>query len=103
MKLISESQYEDMVVSGLTALLCDLGIDADGYTEQEALALTYISPEDFSIECGSLHMTKEDQLAFLKSVEDNVRTAMLTAGYEAVQKAMLHARGGKVRLTRSIG
>lgn len=96
MKLISENQREDMVICGLTALLCDLGIDADGYTQQEALAATYIFPDDVTLECSSLHMTREDQLAFLKSIEDDIRAAMLRAGYEAIERAISHAKSGRI-------
>ena len=102
MKLIAESQYEDQVLIGLTALLCDLGINADGYTRNEALAVSFISPEDISLESKSIHMSFDDQLALIHSIEDSIRNAMVTAGYATIERAIRHAKGGKVHINRAL-
>jgi len=103
MKLISENQYEDQVVAGLTALLCDLGVSADGYKKNEALAVTFLSPSDIELEATSIYMTHEDQLALIHSIEDNIRTNMIAAGFETIQRAMLQAHGGKAHINRVLG
>ncbi len=103
MKLIAENQYEDQVIAGLTALLCDLGVNADGYTKDEAMAVTFFTPDDFDLEASAIRMTRDDQIALIRAIEDNIRTAMFTAGYEMIERAMNMARGGKAHLSRSLG
>ena len=103
MKLIAESQYEDQVVAGLTALLCDLGVSADGYTEDEAMAQTLISPDDVDLQASSIRMSREDQIALIRSIEDSIRTAMITAGYETIERAIQKADGGKAHISRRLG
>ena len=100
MKLISESQQEDRLIPGITALLIDLGIDADGYVQKDALATTFLSSNDFELldYDFTTHMGEEDMTFLLKSIEDSLRAAMHDAAIRTTEKALHHINQGTWRL-----
>lgn len=103
MKLIAENRKESYIVDGLCALLCDLGIAADGYRQEEAIAVTFFSAEDHCTNEILDFMTPEEQVEFLLSVEDTVRSAMLKAGNRAIHRALAHVRAGHAHPDRHLG
>lgn len=94
MKLIAETQQESRLVDGLSALLSDLGVEVDGYRKDEAVAVTFFSANQFAMPEELLDMSADEQSAFLCSIEDAMRGAMLAAGYRTINKALRHAKRG---------
>jgi len=94
MLLIAENDKENRVLDGLAALLCDMGIDTDSYREDEAIAVTFFSTDDLSINEEFMDMTVEEQSAFLHTIEDSMRAAMLSAGHKVISRALCHAKLG---------
>ena len=89
MKLIAETEYESQVIYRLADLLRDLGIDAEGFKREEAVAEVFWTPDDFTMELASIHnATKEDRISFLMAIEDKLRSAMITAGYEVITQEL---------------
>ena len=99
MKLISESPVDDQLVHSLTNLLFDLGVDADPYRQEDSLAMMLWSANELELEMESLtHMTKEDKMALLLSIEDALCAAMREAGMRVISEAVSRAQGGHVHL-----
>lgn len=94
MKLIAETQQESRIVDGLSALLNDLGVEVDSYRRDEAMAVTFFSTNHFTMPEELLGLDREEQSAFLCSIEDAMRGAMLAAGYRTINKALRRARRG---------
>lgn len=94
MKLIAETQEESSLIEGLSALLCDLGVDTEGLRHNEAIATSFFSSEDITICQGTDHMTAEERISFLRSIENNVRQAMLRAGQQVIDRAVSTAQAG---------
>jgi len=84
-KLIAESNYENQILNGLVCLLSDLGMDVTGYQHEEAVAATFWSADDFTMEISSMtDCSKTDREAFLLSIEEIIRGAMIEAGYNVI-------------------
>jgi len=94
MLLIAENEKENRVLDGLTALLCDMGIDTDSYREDEAIAVTFFSTDNLSVNEEFMDMTVEEQSAFLHTIEDLMRSAMLSAGHRVISRALSYAKAG---------
>ena len=99
MKLISESPHDDQLVYSLTNLLYDIGVDADPYRQEDALAMILWSSNELELEMDALsHMTKDDKMALLISIEDAICAAMREAGMRVICEAVSRAQGGQARL-----
>lgn len=99
MKLIAETEYENQVIHGLTNLLRDLGVDAEGFRREEAVAEIFWSPDDFTMELASIrNATKEDRESFLMAIEDKLRSAMISAGYEVITQELTNSRRNQLHL-----
>lgn len=97
MKLIAETQEESSKLNGLSALLLDLGIDVDSYENEEAIAVFFWNAHDHMPAPERLAaMSELDRAAFLYSIEDQLRAAMLAAGYRAIERALDRAELGKI-------
>lgn len=97
MKLIAETQEESSKLNGLSALLLDLGIDVDSYESEEAIAVSFWNAHDhMPVPERLTAMSELDRAAFLYSIEDQLRAAMLAAGYRAIEQALDRADLGKV-------
>ena len=96
-KLIAETQEESSKLNGLSALLLDLGIDVDSYESEEAIAVSFWNAHDhMPVPERLTAMSELDRAAFLYSIEDQLRAAMLAAGYRAIEQALDRAVLGKV-------
>lgn len=96
-KLIAETQEESSKLNGLSALLLDLGIDVDSYENEEAIAVSFWNAHDhMPVPERLAAMSELDRAAFLYSIEDQLRAAMLAAGYRAIEQALDRAQLGKV-------
>ena len=96
MKLIAETSKENQQLCGLTALLCDLGVDVDSYEQEEAIAVAFWNAHDhMPVPDRLAAMSDADRAAFLHSIEDQLRAAMLSAGYCAIEHALDRAEKGK--------
>lgn len=97
MKLIAETQEESSKLNGLSALLLDLGIDVDSYENEEAIAVSFWNAHDhMPVPERLAAMSELDRATFLYSIEDQLRAAMLAAGYRAIEHALDRAELGKV-------
>ena len=97
MKLIAETQEESSKLNGLSALLLDLGIDVDSYENEEAIAVSFWNAHvHMPVPERLAAMSELDRAAFLYSIEDQLRAAMLAAGYRAIEQALDRAELGKV-------
>lgn len=98
MKLIAETQEESSKLNGLSALLLDLGIDVDSYENEEAIAVSFWNAHDhMPVPERLAAMSELDRaVAFLYSIEDQLRAAMLAAGYRSIEQALDRAELGKV-------
>lgn len=97
MKLIAETQEESSKLNGLSALLLDLGIDVDSYENEEAIAVSFWNAHDhMPVPERLAAMSELDRAAFLYSIEDQLRAAMLAAGYRAIEHALDRAELGKI-------
>lgn len=95
MKLIAESQEESFKLSGLSALLSDLGIDVDSYESDETIVIALVNAyDDLQIPERMTAMPEEDRAAFLSSIEDQLRSVMLAAGYKVIETALDRAEPG---------
>lgn len=103
MKLIAETPQESRIIDRVCALLEDLGIAADGYRKNEAIAATFFSSEDILAGTGWQHMCPEEQEAVLCSIEDTVRRAMRTAGRRAAYRCLHNAGSGIAHPDRHMG
>lgn len=104
MKLIAETQEESSKLNGLSALLLDLGIDVDSYENEEAIAVSFWNAHDHMPVSERLAaMSELDRATFLYSIEDQLRAAMLAAGYRAIEHALDRAELGKYPVQRSPG
>ena len=98
MKLISECAYEDQLVPGLVSLLRDLNVDACGLRRDDAIASIFWSHEDFSLELPFLkEVSREEMTAMLEDLETEIRKAMVSAGFEVIDKALRRTAGTRVR------
>ena len=89
MKLIAESQEESSKLSGLSALLSDLGIEADSYESDETIVIALVNAyDDLKVSDRLAAMPEENRTAFLSSIEDQLRSVMLAAGYKAIETAL---------------
>lgn len=96
-KLIAETQEESSKLNGLSALLLDLGIDVDSYENEEAIAVSFWNAHDhMPVPERLAAMSELDRATFLYSIEDQLRAAMLAAGYRAIEHALDRAELGKV-------
>ena len=96
MKLIAETRKENEQLCGLAALLCDLGVDVDSYEQEEAIAVAFLSAHDpMPVPERLAAMPEEDRISFLRSIEDSLRTAMLAAGYLAIERALDRTADGR--------
>lgn len=99
MKLIAESDYDNQVIMGLSAFLTDIGVDVTGYRREDAIAATFWSSEDISMELAAIDlMTKYDKEAFLWSIEDSLRSAMIIAGFNEIKHRLEKVPKSKVTL-----
>lgn len=99
MILLSENTHEDEILSGITALLIDLGIDADSYRREDALAPVFWSANDLELEGEALsYMSKEDRIAFLQSIEDAICACARKAGCRTIRSAVRQTQGGHAHL-----
>ena len=97
MKLISENSYEDHLINGLVALLRDLNVDAIGFRRADAIASTFWSYEDFSLELPFLkELSREELTAMLEDLEPELMKAMVLAGFEVLDNSLRHATGAQV-------
>lgn len=94
MKLIAETPHENRILNGLSALLCDLGVDVDSYLHEEALAVTFISSNHFPVPDEMQTMNHDERLLFLRGIEDSIRSAMFAAGYRMMHDAWEKANLG---------
>lgn len=96
-KLIAETQEESSKLNGLSALLLDLGIDVDSYENEEAIAVSFWNAHDhMPVPERLAAMSELDRATFLYSIEDQLRAAMLAAGYRAIEHALDRAELGKI-------
>ena len=96
-KLIAETQEESSKLNGLSALLLDLGINVDSYENEEAIAVSFWNAHDhMPVPERLAAMSELDRATFLYSIEDQLRAAMLAAGYRAIEYALDRAEQGKV-------
>lgn len=96
-KLIAETQEESSKLNGLSALLLDLGIDVDSYENEEAIAVSFWNAHDhMPVPERLAAMSELDRATFLYSIEDQLRAAMLAAGYRAIEYALDRAELGRV-------
>ncbi len=103
MKLIAENQHDDQILLNLTALLSDLGVEVDSYRQEEALAPVFWSANELELETDALsYMSKDDRIAFLRSIEDSLRASMRKAGLRTISTAIARAQGGHAHLNARI-
>lgn len=89
MKLIAESQEESSKLSGLSALLSDLGIEADSYESDETIVIALVNAyDDLKVSDRLAAMPEENRTAFLSSIEDRLQYVMLAAGYKVIETAL---------------
>lgn len=94
--MIAETHEESSKLNGLSALLLDLGIDVDSYENEEAIAVAFWNAYDhMPIPERLAAMSELDRATFLYSIEDQLRAAMLAAGYRAIEHALDRATLGK--------
>lgn len=99
MKLISESAAEDQLIYGLTNLLTDLGVDANGYLHKESIANVFWSSNDFILNLASVNaVTDEDKEALLFSLERELIEAMIKAGARVIKKRAEASPGVEFKL-----
>ena len=99
MKLIAETQYEDQLLMSLTTFLREMGIDAEGYRQEDAIAPVFWSANELELEADALsYMSKEDRIAFLCSIEASLRSTMRRAGLRHISNAIGRAQGGHAHL-----
>lgn len=99
MKLIAENQLDDQLISSLSALLSDLGVDVDSYCQEDAIAPVFWSANELELETDALsYMSKDDRIAFLRSIEDSLCASMRKAGFRTISSAITHAQGGHAHL-----
>lgn len=103
MKLIAETPYESRIIDRLCVLLGDLGISADGYRQDEAIAATFFSSEEILSGTRIQNLCPEEQEAVLCSIEDTVRRAMRTAGRRAAYRCLHNAGSGIAHPDRHVG
>lgn len=97
LKLIAETHEESSKLNGLSALLLDLGIDVDSYENEEAIAVAFWNAHDhMPVPERLAAMSELDRVTFLYSIEDQLRAAMLAAGYRAIEHALDRAEMRKV-------
>lgn len=76
--------------------MLDLGIDVNTYENEEAIAVAFWNAHDhMPIPERLAAMSELDRAAFLYSIEDQLRAAMLAAGYRAIEHALDHTTLGK--------
>ena len=94
--MIAETREESFKLNGLSALLLDLGIDVDSYENEEAIAVAFWNAQDhMPIPERLAAMSELDRATFLYSIEDQLRAALLAAGYRAIEHALDRATLGK--------
>ena len=81
MKLIAETKQEDRILRRLILFLQDLELNVTGHTSQDSIALTYWTPRDLPA-----YIPENQRQAFLASIEDDIYSAMITAGYETIEQ-----------------
>ena len=90
MKLIAESEYENQLIYGLCGLLRDLKVDVEGYQHEDAIATTFWSVDDIQMGIEPICIaSRTDKQAFLFSIEDDLRKAMVRAGTDVIEDALL--------------
>lgn len=96
MKLIAETEDENTLLCGLAALLCDLGVDVDSYTREESIAIAFWNASDcISFPDRLANLSTMKRASFLRFFEDELRQAMLAAGYLAIERALEETEGEK--------
>lgn len=99
MKLIAESQHDDQIISNLVNLLSDIGVPADGYRQEESFGLMLWSVYELDLEADTLtYMSKEDKIAFFRSIEPAMQANMRKAGLQTISKAISKAQGGRIHI-----
>lgn len=103
MKLIAETEAENHILRGLTTLLNDLGVDAEGYRQEEAVAMTFWSSDDFSMDLAAIKdASKEAKESFLCANEDRLRAAMIAAGYQVISEQLSKLRNCNLQETQRL-
>lgn len=99
MKLIAETPYEDQLLTSLASFLRDIGVDAESYRQEDAIAPVFWSANELELEADALsYMSKEDRIAFLSSIEISLRGAMRKAGLRHISNAIGRTQGGHAHL-----
>ena len=89
MRLIAETEEENAILPGLSALLADLGIISTEYRMDEAYAFTHWSAGELSyLYADQIDLTKEEAAYLLEELEPLLRTTMATAGMRLIDRAI---------------
>lgn len=87
MKLISETTQEDKIVISISALLNDLEVDIECFESSEALATVFWNVHDFLPKESKLsNLSEQERMQFFHLMEEEIRSAMIIAGYEAIEE-----------------
>lgn len=89
MLLLSESEYEDQLVLPVCALLKDLGLTIQSFEKNEAVAPVFWEITDFYYTSPWFqNLSSEEKLQFLAFIELEIKSAMIQAGFQAIEQGI---------------
>ncbi len=89
MRLIAETEEENLMLPGLSALMADLGVISTEYRTDEAYAVTFLSAGELSyLYADDYDLTREEAAYLLEELEPYLRTAMAAAAARMIDRAI---------------
>lgn len=86
MKIISEAQEEDHMVIAVSYLLGDIGVYAEPFERSEVIAPVFWDASDYLLDyCDAEKIPYIKRQEILLELEEDIRSAMVLAGFEAIQ------------------
>lgn len=93
MLLLSESEREDQLLFPVSALLKDLGLTIQPFEKREAVAPVFWEISDFFYANPWFqNFSSEEKLQFLSFIELEIKSAMIQAGFQAIEKGIQNFR-----------
>ena len=89
LKLIAETEEENLMLPGLSALLFDLGVLSTEYRTDEAYAATFWSAAELSYLFAEEHdLTKEEAAYLLEELEPFLCVTQSSAGVRLIERTL---------------
>lgn len=89
MKLIAETEEENQMLAGTSALMRDLGVDVSEYRTDEAYALMFWSADELThVYTERYNLTREEAVYLLEETEMFLRMTMAAAGSKYLERAL---------------